>query len=44
MVESIGAVNVDLTSAELCEIESTFSKITVQGPRLSEEQMNLIDS
>jgi len=44
MVENIGAVTVNLTSADLREIESTFSKITVQGPRLSEEQMDLIDS
>ncbi len=43
MVENIGAVNVNLTSAELREIESTFLKITVQGARLPEEQMNLID-
>jgi len=43
MVENIGAVNVNLTSAELREIESTFLKITEQGARLPEEQMNLID-
>jgi aryl-alcohol dehydrogenase-like predicted oxidoreductase len=43
MVENIRAVNVNLTSADLSELESTFSKITVQGPRLPEEQMNLID-
>ncbi len=43
MVENIGAVNVNLTSADLREIESTFLKITVQGARLPEEQMNLID-
>src|SRR6266700_6223176 len=30
MVENIGAVNVNLTSADLREIESTFLKITVQ--------------
>jgi aryl-alcohol dehydrogenase-like predicted oxidoreductase len=43
MVENIGAAEVELTSADLREIESTFSKITVQGARLSEEHMKLID-
>jgi aryl-alcohol dehydrogenase-like predicted oxidoreductase len=43
MVENIGAAEVGLTSADLREIESAFSKITVQGARLSEEHMKLID-
>jgi len=43
MVENIGAAEVELTSADLREIESAFSKITVQGARLSEEHMKLID-
>ena len=43
MVENIGSAEVELTSADLCEIESAFSKITVQGARLSEEHMKLID-
>ena len=43
MVENIGAAEVELTSADLREIESAFSKITVQGARLSEDHMKLID-
>ena len=42
-VENIGAAEVELTSADLREIESAFSKMTVQGARLSEEHMKLID-
>jgi aryl-alcohol dehydrogenase-like predicted oxidoreductase len=43
MVENIGSAEVELTSADLGEIESAFSKITLQGARLSEEHMKLID-
>ena len=43
MVENIGAAEVELTSADLREIESAFSKITLQGARLSAEHMKLID-
>jgi aryl-alcohol dehydrogenase-like predicted oxidoreductase len=41
--ENIGAVAVELTSHDLREIQSAASKITVQGARLPEEHMNLID-
>ena len=41
--ENIGAVAVELTSDDLREIDSAFSKITVQGARLPEEHMKLID-
>jgi aryl-alcohol dehydrogenase-like predicted oxidoreductase len=41
--ENLGAVEVELTSNDLLEIESAFSKITVQGTRLSEEHMKMID-
>ncbi len=43
MVENIGAAEIELTSADLSEIESAFSTIMVQGARLSEEHMQLID-
>jgi hypothetical protein len=43
MVENIGAAEIELTSADLVEIESAFAKINVQGARLSEEHMKLID-
>jgi len=35
--ENIGAVNVELTSADLREIESAASKITIQGARYPEQ-------
>ena len=34
--ENIGAVNVELTSDDLREIDSTASKITIQGARYPE--------
>jgi hypothetical protein len=43
MVEKIGAAEIELTSADLREIESAFAKTTVQGARLSEQHMKLID-
>ncbi len=43
MVENIGAAEVELTAADLREIESAFSKITVHGARLSEDHMKLLD-
>jgi aryl-alcohol dehydrogenase-like predicted oxidoreductase len=41
--ENLGAADVELTAVDLREIESSFAKITVQGARLSEEHMKLID-
>jgi aryl-alcohol dehydrogenase-like predicted oxidoreductase len=41
--ENLGAVNVELTSEDLREIDSAYSQIKVQGERLSEEHMKLID-
>jgi aryl-alcohol dehydrogenase-like predicted oxidoreductase len=41
--ENIGAAEVELTSDDLLEIDSAFSRITVQGARLSEDHMKLID-
>jgi aryl-alcohol dehydrogenase-like predicted oxidoreductase len=41
--ENIGAAEVELTPDDLGEIDSTFSRITVQGARLSEDHMKLID-
>ena len=41
--ENIGAAEVKLTPGDLREIDSAFSKITVQGARLSEDHMKLID-
>lgn len=41
--ENLGAINVQLTSADLREIETGFSKIKVQGERMSEKHMQQID-
>jgi aryl-alcohol dehydrogenase-like predicted oxidoreductase len=41
--ENLGAINVQLTSADLREIETDFSKIKVQGERMSEKHMHQID-
>ena len=41
--ENLGAAEVKLTSADLREIDSALSKITVKGARLSEDHMKLID-
>jgi aryl-alcohol dehydrogenase-like predicted oxidoreductase len=42
--ENLGAVNIELTPGDLREIDAAYSKIKVQGARLSEEHMKLIDS
>lgn len=41
--ENIGAVKIELTADDLRELDSAYSKVKVQGARLSEEQMKLID-
>jgi aryl-alcohol dehydrogenase-like predicted oxidoreductase len=41
--ENLGAANVELTADDLREIDSGYSNIKVQGERLSEEHMKLID-
>ncbi len=41
--ENLGAADIELTADDLGEIDSAFSKITVQGTRLPEEHMKLID-
>jgi aryl-alcohol dehydrogenase-like predicted oxidoreductase len=41
--ENIGAANVKLTADDLRELDSAYSRVKVQGARLSEEQMKLID-
>ncbi len=41
--ENLRAVDVELNSDDLSEIENGISKITVQGARLSEDHMKLID-
>ena len=41
--ENLGAINIQLTPDELRELDSAFSKIKVQGGRMNEEQMKVVD-
>lgn len=41
--ENLGALRVELTSADLIEIDAALSKITVHGGRMNEMQMGLVD-
>ena len=41
--ENLGAINVQLTPADLREIETAFSKIKVHGGRMNEKQMQVVD-
>jgi aryl-alcohol dehydrogenase-like predicted oxidoreductase len=41
--ENLGAIHVQLTPADLRELETAFSGITVHGGRMNEEQMRYVD-
>jgi aryl-alcohol dehydrogenase-like predicted oxidoreductase len=41
--ENLGAINVELTPADLQEIETALSEITVHGGRMNEQQMKAVD-
>ncbi len=41
--ENLGAINVQLTAADLREIDTELSKIKVHGGRMNEEQMKVVD-
>ena len=41
--ENLGAINVQLTPADLSELESAFSKLKVHGGRMNEMQMQVVD-
>lgn len=41
--ENLGAVNVELTPGDLCEIDAAASRITVHGHRYSEGSQRMID-
>ncbi len=41
--ENLGAVNIQLTAADLREIEAALSRIKVHGGRMNEEQMRVVD-
>ena len=42
--ENLGASNVQLTLADLREMETAFSKVVVHGGRMNEEQMRVVDT
>jgi hypothetical protein len=43
MKENLGAVHVELTPADLREIENALSAIKVHGGRMNKEQMKIVD-
>jgi aryl-alcohol dehydrogenase-like predicted oxidoreductase len=43
LAENSGATRVELTADDIREMEAAFSKLTVQGERMSEKHMAQID-
>jgi aryl-alcohol dehydrogenase-like predicted oxidoreductase len=41
--ENLGAIDVQLTPADLREIDTAISKIKVHGGRMNEERMKVVD-
>jgi aryl-alcohol dehydrogenase-like predicted oxidoreductase len=41
--ENLGAINVQLTPADLSELETDFSKLKIHGGRMNEIQMKVVD-
>jgi aryl-alcohol dehydrogenase-like predicted oxidoreductase len=41
--ENLGAIHIQLTPADLREIDAAFSKVTVHGGRMNEMQMEAVD-
>jgi aryl-alcohol dehydrogenase-like predicted oxidoreductase len=41
--ENLGAIHIQLTAADLREIDAAFSKVTVHGGRMNERQMEAVD-
>lgn len=41
--ENLGAIHIQLTPADLREIDAVFSKVTVHGGRMNEMQMEVVD-
>jgi aryl-alcohol dehydrogenase-like predicted oxidoreductase len=42
--ENLEAISVQLTPADLREIETSLSKVAVRGGRMNEEQMRIVDA
>jgi aryl-alcohol dehydrogenase-like predicted oxidoreductase len=43
LTENLGAVNIELTNADLAELETQLAKITVNGRRMNEMQMKIVE-
>jgi aryl-alcohol dehydrogenase-like predicted oxidoreductase len=43
LAENLGAIHVELTPAELVELETAFSRIKVHGGRMNEMQMQVVE-
>jgi len=41
--ENLGAINIQLTAADMSELETAFSKLKVHGGRMNEMQMKVVD-
>ena len=41
--ENLGAIHIQLTPADLREMDAAFSKVTVHGGRMNEMQMEVVD-
>ena len=41
--ENLGAINIQLTSADLRELNTHLSKIKIHGGRMNEMQMQVVD-
>ena len=44
LIENLGAINIELTPADLSEIETAMAKIKVHGGRMNEMQMKMVET
>ncbi len=44
LTENLGAINIELTPADLSEIETAMAKIKVNGGRMNEMQMKVVET
>jgi aryl-alcohol dehydrogenase-like predicted oxidoreductase len=42
--ENLGAINVQLTAADLRELDTALSRLTVHGGRMNEMHMRIVDT
>jgi aryl-alcohol dehydrogenase-like predicted oxidoreductase len=43
LTENLGAIAIELTSADLSEMEGAFAKLQVHGGRMNETQMKIVE-